>query len=200
MGPTSFRNCMSISLLLNRNMRDILQQNCPAPALVHSVRNVGGRIDISPLVRRYQLWCVCVFMTCSTSYVTLVDPWNVGMCVCVYLCVYDLHTYVCMHAYMHLRMYNYVRYYSYMFHSKNQPSWGHKIQCIHRNTYTSVVNSSWEKLQTRYAKIFFFTLQLTKETQIWLCKGTRCKIQWEHMNWITNQKCTYGTKLQLRSP
>jgi len=36
---------------------------------------------------------ICVFMTCSTSYCiydTLIDPWNVHMCVCTYVCMYRI--------------------------------------------------------------------------------------------------------------
>jgi len=47
MGPTSFRNSMSISLLQNRNVRDIVQQKCPAPApLAHTVYRMLGVVLI----------------------------------------------------------------------------------------------------------------------------------------------------------
>ena len=81
--------------------------------------------------------CVCVFMTCFTSYVTLVDPWNVGMCVCVCVCIYTcVSIYVCIYVRMHALTYVQlcsIRQLHVSF--KNRPSWGHKIQCIHRNTY-----------------------------------------------------------------
>jgi len=61
---------------------------------------------------------ICVFVTCSTScyvYDTLMDPWNVCMCVCmcVYVCMYVcmcvfvcvcMHVCVCMYACMHACM------------------------------------------------------------------------------------------------
>ena len=174
-------------------------------------------LQISTLV------CLCIHdLLHILLLVTLVDPWNVGMCVCtcvsMYVCMYVcICTYICMYMCMYVCMYVFMHAITYVqlcsvrqlhISFKNQPSWGHKIHRIHRNTYArtytktylSVANSSWAKLQTRYTKIFFFTLQLIKETRIWLCKGIRCKIHWEHVNWVTNQKCTYGTKLQLRSP
>jgi len=79
-----------------------------------SVRNVGGRTNIPPLVRRYQPMCLCIHDLLHILCDTGGSMECTHVCVCVYLCVY-VCTDVCMYVCIHLRMYNYVRYDSYMF-------------------------------------------------------------------------------------
>jgi hypothetical protein len=98
-GPTSFRNCASIFLLLNRNVRDILQQNHPTPAPVHTVYGMLGVVliyrcwfvDINPGVFVYS-WLAPHSIVCDTG--RSMECRHVCVCVCVYVCRY-VRTYVC---------------------------------------------------------------------------------------------------------
>ena len=57
----------------------------------------------------------CVFMTCSTSWVfmTLTDPWNVCMyvciiCICIYIYIY-IYIYMCVCVYVYITTKIYAR-------------------------------------------------------------------------------------------